>query len=64
MAIASTGVGDGLMDIASGLMGLALISMVIYNAKNVNTLITTGGQTFQDLLSSVIAPGGGTGYRR
>lgn len=56
--IASTGVGEGLMDIASGIMGLALISLIVYNASNVQKLITTSASSFGGLLDTVIAPGG------
>ena len=62
MAIASTGVGEGLLEIASGLMGIALIALILNRADSASQLIQTGGSTFGNLLNIVTLQNGG-GYR-
>lgn len=58
--IADTGVGDGLMAIASGLMGIALIALILNRSSDASSLIQTGGSTFGSLLNTVMLNGGGS----
>ena len=51
--IASTGIGENLTALASGLLGIALIALIVSQAKNVNSIVQTGGSTFGNLLSIV-----------
>lgn len=53
MAIASTGIGEGLLEVASGLMGIALIALILNRAGAASGLIQTGGSTFNTLLRTV-----------
>jgi hypothetical protein len=63
MAIESTGIGENLTAIASGLLGIALIALIVSQAKNVNSIVQTAGQTYGGLLSTVINPGqAGAGF--
>ena len=57
MAIESTGIGENLTAIASGLLGIALIALIVGQAKNVNSIVSQAGQTYGNLLGIVINPG-------
>ena len=61
--IAETGVGEGLLSIASGLMGIALIALILNRASDAGNLISTGGNTFNTLLNTVTLQGGGGKFR-
>lgn len=62
MAIASTGVGEGLMEIAAMIAGIAVVGMIINRADQVNSLLSTGGSVYGDLLQIATSGGTGGGY--
>lgn len=47
-----TGIGRDLMEIASLLIAVALISMFVKNSDKTSQLITTGGTVFGNLLEA------------
>lgn len=51
--IGETGVGRGLLEIASGLMGIALIALILNRARDAGSLVQTAGGTFNNLLRTV-----------
>jgi hypothetical protein len=53
MAIDSTGIGEGIGSIASGLLGVALIALILNKSDNASKLISTSGSTFNTLLNTV-----------
>lgn len=55
--IGNTGVGDGLLSIASGLLGIALIVAIINRADNASKLLTSGANAYGGLLNTVIKGG-------
>jgi hypothetical protein len=55
--IESTGVGDGLLSIASGLLGVALIALILNKADNASKLITSSSTAYGSLLKSVMTGG-------
>lgn len=57
--IADTGIGSGLLEIASGLLGIALIALLLNRSRDASKLIQTGGSTFDQLLRTVTLQGGG-----
>jgi hypothetical protein len=57
MAIASTGIGEGIMEIAMALAGIALVALILNRSKDAATLIKTAGSTYNQLLTTVINPG-------
>jgi hypothetical protein len=59
--IADTGIGENLTAIAGGLLGIALIGLIVSNAKNVSNLVATSGQTFGQVLSIATFQNGGVG---
>lgn len=52
-----TGIGSGLMEIASLLIGVALIALIINRAGDVGQLVQASGSTFNDLLRTVTLQG-------
>jgi len=48
-----TGIGRGLTEIAAGLMGIALIALLVGHSKQTAQLIQVGGSTFDNLLRTV-----------
>jgi len=48
-----TGIGRGLMEIALGLMSIALIALLVNKADNTSKLVTTGADAFNGLLRTV-----------
>ena len=62
MAIESTGIGSGLLEIASGLLGIALIALVLNKASSASQLVQTGSSSFGSLLNIVtLQNGSGSG---
>ena len=59
MAIESTGIGEGIMAIASGLLGIALIALILNKSDNAGKLIAQSGSTFNTLLNTVELTGNG-----
>ena len=57
----NTGIGAGIMEIATGLMGIALIALIIGNAGKTTTVISGAGGTFNELLRTVTLQGQTTG---
>ena len=53
----NTGIGSGLMEIALGLMGIALIGLIIGHARDTATVVESGGKTFNTLLNTVMLNG-------
>jgi hypothetical protein len=53
MAIESTGIGAGIMEIAAGLLGIGLIALVLNRSSDATNLIKQGGNTFNTLLNTV-----------
>lgn len=51
--IGETGIGRGLLEIAAGLMGIALIALLLNKSGAASNLIKTGGGTFNALLKTV-----------
>lgn len=49
----NTGIGTGLMEIASALLAIALIALLINKADNTSKLISTGTSAFDELLRTV-----------
>jgi hypothetical protein len=60
--IGNTGIGDGLLQIASGLMGIALIALILNRSGDATKLVKTGGSTFNDLLRTVTLQNGFGGF--
>ena len=56
-----TGIGHGLMAIASGLLGIALIALILNRSSNASQLISTASSSYAGLLNTVINPGSGYG---
>jgi hypothetical protein len=57
MATQSTGIGDGIMSIASGLLGIALIALILNRADNAGKLLQTGASSYGSLLRNVMTGG-------
>lgn len=57
----NTGIGSGIMEIATGLMAIALIALLVRNASQTSQLVTTGASAFNNLLNTVTL-GNSTGY--
>lgn len=49
----NTGLGSGLLEIAGGLMGIALIALLINRSKDTSRVIQSGGGMFNTLLRTV-----------
>jgi len=58
--IGETGVGRGLLEIAAGLMGIALIALILNRARDAGSLVQTAGGTFNNLLRTVTLQNSGT----
>lgn len=56
------GIGSGIMEIATALLGIALIALLINRASDTSKLIETGGNTFNDLLKTVTLQNGMGNY--
>lgn len=54
----NTGIGSGLLEIASGLLGIALIALLLNRSRDASQLIKSGGSTFDALLRTVTLQGG------
>jgi hypothetical protein len=57
MAIDKTGVGAGIMSIASGLLGVALIALILNKADSASKLMNTGSSAYGSLLKTVMSGG-------
>lgn len=49
----STGIGSGLMEIASALLAITLIALLLNKSSEATTLITSSSTAFGDLLKTV-----------
>lgn len=56
------GIGSGIMEIVTALIGVALIALLINKSQNTSQLIQTGGNTLNDLLRTVTLQNGGAIY--
>jgi hypothetical protein len=60
------GIGSGVMEIATALIGIALIALLVNRASDTSKLIQTTGGAFNDLLRTVTLQNsggmGGMGY--
>ena len=56
-----TGIGHGLLAIASGLLGIALIALILNKSDSASNLISTASSSYAGLLNTVINPGAGYG---
>lgn len=52
------GIGSGILEIAMALIGIALIALLIGNASKTTQIISTAGNTFNDLLRTVTLQNG------
>lgn len=57
----STGIGAGLMEIASALLAIALIALLLNRSKDASQLVTSGAGAFNTLLNTVTLQNGGLG---
>lgn len=59
----STGIGQGLMEIASALLAIALIALLLNKSQQASQLVTSGSSAFGDLLKTVtLQNSGGISY--
>lgn len=56
-----TGIGAGLMEIASALLAIALIALLLNRSKDAQTLVQSGAGAFNTLLQTVTLQNGGIG---
>lgn len=49
----STGIGQGLMEIASALLAIALIALLLNRSKDASQLVTSSAGAFDSLLRTV-----------
>jgi hypothetical protein len=56
----STGIGAGLMEIAAGLMAIALIALLLNKSSDASQLITSSASAFDNLLKTVSMQNGGS----
>lgn len=49
----STGIGQGLMEIASALLAIALIALLLNKSQNASQLVSSGTSAFDELLKTV-----------
>ena len=54
--------GRNVVEIASLLIGVALIGLLVGNAQGTATVINAAGATFNNLLRTVQSPGSGGGF--
>ena len=54
----NTGIGSGLMEIATGLLGIALIALLVNRSQNVSQLVSSVTQGFNSLLQTVTLQNG------
>jgi hypothetical protein len=54
----STGIGQGLMEIAAALMAIALIALLLNRSQQASQLVTSGASAFGDLLKTVTLQNG------
>jgi transcriptional regulator with AAA-type ATPase domain len=52
-----TGLGKGLLEIAFGLMSIALVALLIGHSKQTAQVVTSISQNFGDLLNTVMLTG-------
>jgi len=52
------GLGSGIMEIITALIGIALITLLVNKADNASKLIQTGGDTLNTLLRTVTLSNG------
>ena len=57
-----TGIGSGLLEIATGLLGIALIALLVGNASKTVQVIDAGTSGFNQLLRTVTLQNG-SGFR-
>lgn len=55
-------IGSGIMEIATALLGIALIALLINKASDTTKIIETSGNTFNDLLKTVTLQNGMGSY--
>jgi hypothetical protein len=56
--IADTGIGENLTAIASGLLGIALIALILYRSDSAAQLVGTASSSFNSLLQTVTLQNG------
>lgn len=55
-------IGSGIMEIATGLLGIALIALLVNRASDTSKLVTSTGSAFNQLLQTVTLQNGGASY--
>lgn len=55
-------IGSGIMEIATALLGIALIALLVNRASDTSKIIETSGNTFNDLLKTVTLQNGMGSY--
>lgn len=53
------GIGSGVMEIITALLGIALIALLVNKASSTSQLIQTSGNTLNDLIKTVTLQNGG-----
>lgn len=56
------GIGSGIMEIATALLGIALIALLVNRASDTSKIIETSGNTFNDLLKTITLQNGMGSY--
>lgn len=62
--IAETGIGENLTAIASGLLGIALIALILNRSDSAAQLVGSASSSFNTLLQTVTLQGSGVGRFR
>jgi hypothetical protein len=55
----ANGLGSGLLEIAMGLLGIALIALLVNRSSDTVKVISQAGNSFRDLLNTVTLQNGG-----
>lgn len=55
-------IGSGVMEIATGLLGIALIALLVNRASDTSKLVTSSGNAFNQLLQTVTLQNGSSSF--